>query len=269
MKTVAGVFRCHQAALDAAGGLTRAGFSQNQINLLCPASPKEEIHNVLTSQAEQPGVGGAIGGVLGGALGIAGGFELGVGATALIPGVGPVVGFGVAGAVLLGVGGTIGGAVLGNAADEKITAGVPVDEIFFYEDALRQGRSVVLVFADHHWEERRARKLLADAGAESIDAARRDWWLGLRDAEEEHYRALGHNFELDQDRYRVGFESALRRECRGKSIDEEADCMKWWYPEFWDSEPFRRGYERGRKYREQLAAGEARSKQSPLGPTKV
>jgi hypothetical protein len=269
MKTVAGVFRHHQAALDAAGGLARAGFSKNQINLLCLASPKEEIHNVPMSEAEQPGVGGAIGGVLGGALGIAGGFELGVGATALIPGVGPVVAFGVAGAVLLGVGGTIGGTVLGNAADDKVTEGVPVDEIFFYEDALRQGRSVILVFAEHHWEERRAHKLLADAGAESIDAARRDWWLGLRDAEEEHYRALGHNFELDQDRYRVGFEFALRRECRGKSIDEEADCLKWWYPEFWDSDPFRRGYERGQKYREQQEASEVLSKQSPLGPTKV
>jgi len=30
---------------------------------------------------------------------------------------------------------------------------------------------------------------------------------------EEHYRALGHNFELDEDVNRAGFESALRREC--------------------------------------------------------
>ncbi len=177
-----------------------------------------------------------------------GGFELGVGATALIPGVGPVVAFGVAGAALLGIGGAVGGAVLGKAADDKVTDGVPSDEIFFYEDALRKGRSVVLVFAEDHGEEQRARKLLGDAGAESLDAARRDWWLGLRDVEKEHYLASGHNFELDQDLYRAGFESALRRECRGKSIDEEADCLKWWYPEFWDSDPFQRGYERGRSY---------------------
>ena len=68
-----------------------------------------------------------------------------------------------------------------------------------------------------------------------------------RDAESEHYVALGYNFEQDEDVYRAGFESALRRECRGRSVDEEADCLKWWYPDFWDSEPFRRGFERGRK----------------------
>jgi hypothetical protein len=121
---------------------------------------------------------------------------------------------------------------------------------------LRQGRSVVLVLAADHSEEQRAHTVLAEAGAESLDAARKDWWLGQRDAEQEHYRALGHNFELDEDVYRAAFTSALRRECRGKSIDEVTDCLKWWYPDVWDSEPFQRGYERGRKYWQQQATGE-------------
>ena len=256
MRTVAGVFRLYQTARDAAVALRRAGFSENQVNLLSPGSSEEEIHTVPTSDTEQPGVGGAIGGMLGGALGVAGGLELGTAATVLIPGVGPILAFGLAGAALLGAFGAVGGAALGNAADDKNNAGVPPDEVFFYEDALRQGRSVVLVLTGDRSEEQRAHKLLADAGAESLDAARKDWWLGLRDAEKEHYRALGHNFELDEDAYRIGFESALRRECRGRSIDEEADCLKWWYPEVWDSEPFRRGYERGRNYWEQRATGE-------------
>jgi hypothetical protein len=259
MKTVAGVFRFYQTARDAAGALRRAGFSENQVNLLSPGSPKEEIHAVPTSDTEQPGVGGAIGGVLGGALGLAGGFELGVAATALIPGIGPILAVGLAGAALLGAGGVVGGAALGKAADDKNNEGVPSDEIFFYEDALRQGRSIVLLLAGNQSEEQRARQLLADAGAESIDAARKDWWLGVRDAEKEHYRALGHNFELDQDGYRAGFESALCRECRGRSIDEQTDCLKRWYPDVWDSEPFRRGYERGWKYWEQQTTGEALS----------
>jgi len=154
-------------------------------------------------------------------------------------------------------GGVLGGAALGDAAEDKNNGGIPSDEVFFYEDALRQGRSIVLVLAGDHAEELRAHKVLADAGAESIDAARKDWWLGLRDAEAEHYRALGRNFELDEDVYRAGFDSALRRECRGKSIDEENECLKWWYPDVWDSEPFQRGYERGRQYREQQATGAA------------
>jgi hypothetical protein len=257
MKTVAGVFRFYQGAQDASAALWRAGFSQDQINLFAPGSPKQAIHSVSTSDTEEPGMGGALGGVLGGALGLAGGFELGVGLTALIPGVGPILAFGIAGAALLGAGGAVGGRALGNAADDKSTEGVPSDEIFFYEDALRLGRSVVLVLAGNEPEEQRALKVLADGGAESLDAARKDWWLGLRGAEEEQYRALGHNFELDEEVYRAGFESALRRECRGKSFDEQADCLKWWYPDVWDTEAFRRGQERGRQYMERHTSGVA------------
>jgi hypothetical protein len=257
MKTVTGVFRYYQTARDAAVALRLAGFSESQVNLLSPASSEEEIHAIPTSDTEQPGVGGAIGGMLGGAVGVAGGLELGMAAAVLIPGVGPILAFGLAGAALLGVGGAVGGAALGNAADDKNNEGVPSDEVFFYEDALRQGRSVVLVLAGDHTEEQRAHELLAGAGAESLDAARNDWWLGLRDAEQEHYRALGHNFELDEDVYRSGFNAALRRECRGRSVDEEADCLKWWYPDVWDSEPFKQGFERGRKYLERQATVQA------------
>jgi hypothetical protein len=254
MKNVAGVFRSYETARGATDELRREGFSREQLSLLWPGSSEEEIHNIPTAASEQPGVGGAIGGMLGGALGVAGGLELGMAATALIPGVGPVFALGLAGAALLGAGGAVGGAALGNAADDKATDGIPSDEVFFYEDALRQGRSVILVRAADNSEEERAHKVLGDAGAESLDAARKDWWLGQRDAEQEHYRALGHNFELDEEVYRAGFESALRRECRGKSLDEEADCLKWWYPHVWDTEAFQKGYERGRMHWEQKRA---------------
>jgi hypothetical protein len=257
MKTVAGVFRHYQTAREAVSALRRAGFSEDRVNLLCPASPEAKIHLVPTSDTEQPGVGGAIGGVVGGALGLAGGFEIGMGVSLLIPGVGPLLAFGLAGAALLGAGGALGGAALGKAADDKSTEGVPADEVFFYEDALRQGRSIILLLAADDSEEKRAHKVLAESQAESLDAARKDWWLGLRDSEEEHYRALGHNFELDNDVYRAGFESALRPECRGRTIDEVIDSIKWLYPDVWDSEPFRRGFDRGRAYWERQVAGEA------------
>jgi hypothetical protein len=255
MNTVAGVFRHAGSARDAAIALRRAGFAQDQVNLLFPDSPEEAIHSIATSQTEESGMGGAIGGVLGAALGLSAGFELGVAATALIPGVGPILAVGVVAAALLGVGGGVGGALLGEKADEKTTEGVPADEIFFYEDALRQKKSLVLVLAKDHDEAERAQKLLEEAGAQSIDAARKDWWLGLRDAQAEHYRSLGRNFEPDQDAYRAGFESALRRDCRGKSIEELSDCLKWWYPDVWDTEAFRHGFERGHASWEEEIAG--------------
>jgi hypothetical protein len=255
MITVAGVFRYSGSARDAAITLKRAGFAQDQVNLFFPDSPEGAIHSLATSQTEEPGVGGAMGGVLGAALGMSAGFELGVAVTALIPGVGPIFLVGVAAAALFGVGGGVGGAMLGEAADEKTTAGVPADEIFFYEDALRQRKSLVLVLAKDQSEEERAHKLLEEAGAQSIDAARKDWWLGLRDAQAEHYRSLGRNFEADQDAYRAGFESALRRDWRGKSIEQLSDRLKWWYPEIWDSEAFQHGFERGQAYWEEEIAG--------------
>lgn len=251
MKSVAGVFRRARAARDAAIRLRQEGFSPDQVNLLYPDSPAESIQNIPQSQTEEPGVGGAIGGVLGAALGLSTGFELGVAVTALIPGVGPVFLVGVAAAALFGAGGAVGGVLLGETADERVTEGVPSDEIFFYEDALRQGKSVVLVLAKDHSEEQRADTVLADAGAQSLDAARHDWWLGLRDVQADHYRSLGKSFEGDQDVYRAGFESALRRECRGESYEQRADCLKWWYPKVWDTEPFRLGFERGREYWQQ------------------
>lgn len=56
--------------------------------------------------------------------------ESGIAATALIPGVGPVLAAGIAGAAILGTGGLIVGAEWGGAAEEKSTAGLPSDEIF-------------------------------------------------------------------------------------------------------------------------------------------
>ena len=250
MRAVAGVFKSRETARKAAGDLFGTGFTRYQVSVLFPGAGEEQIRSLPSSEAEQPGMGAAIGGVLGAAMGAAGGFELGVGATALIPGVGPVLAAGIAGAAILGTGGLIAGAEWGGAAEEKSTPGLPSDEIFFYEDALRQGRSVVVLLAHDEREAHRAREILAHLGAESIDAAREAWWIGLRDAEAEHYRALGHDFQQDQDVYRAGFEAALRRECQGKTVEEAADCLKWWHPDIWDTDAFRRGFQRGRLYRE-------------------
>jgi hypothetical protein len=110
MQTAAGVFRSSEAARDAAKQLLRAGFSSDQVTLLSPGEATRRVHPVPESDMEQPGVGSAIGGVVGAAVGIAGGLELGLGVTALIPGVGPVFAAGVLGAAILGAGGFFAGA---------------------------------------------------------------------------------------------------------------------------------------------------------------
>jgi hypothetical protein len=251
MEPVAGVFRSSERARHGAQELKHAGFSSDELTLLFPGSSEDEIHSVAVSDTEQPGMGKTIGGVVGAALGMAGGFELGSAVSMLVPGVGPVLAVGIAGAALFGVGGAAGGAALGAAAESRSTAGLPADEIFFYEDALRQGRSVVVVMANGAGEAARASELLAESGAESLDAAREAWWIGLRDAEREHYHAFGHNWEQDAVQYREGFEAALRRPARGKSFDEAAGYLRSEYPGIWQHPAFRTGFDRGHAY-EQL-----------------
>jgi hypothetical protein len=250
MRAVAGVFDSREAACRAFTGLRGSGFSPDALSLLSPHSSEAEIHAVPVSETEQPGVGKAIGGVVGASLGMAGGFELAAGISALIPGVGHVLAAGLAGLAVAGAGGAALGAAAGGAADQDSTEGLPADEIFFYEDALRHGKSVILVMARGASEARRARELMASTGAESIDAARRAWWIGLENVEAEHYRALGYNFEHDREIYREGFEAALRRPLRGKSYEEAGPYLRAEYPSDWESDPFRAGFGRGRQYHE-------------------
>ncbi|MFN7996273.1 MAG: hypothetical protein U0Q18_21860 [Bryobacteraceae bacterium] len=248
MRPVAGVFRSGNAARNAAAALRDAGFAKDQINVLYPGASEQQVHSVPTTDTEQPGVGAAIGGVVGAAAGMAGGFELGTAAaTALLPGIGPVIAVGIAGAALLGAGGLVGGAKLGGKADQDTAEGLPADEVYFYEDALRQGRSVVIVLAPDEAGRDMARTALARSGAESLDGARDDWWVGIRDVEAEHYRSLGHNFETDQKDYRAGFEAALRKDCRDCTTEDE---LRQLFPDMWGSAAFREGFARGRAYLE-------------------
>jgi len=190
-------------------------------------------------------------------VGAAGGLELGMLLSAAIPGVGPVVVGGVLGAALLGLTGAEIGATAGEKFDSSLSEGLPEDEIFVYEDALRQGRSVVVALADNERSAGPVRDLMRKQGAESVDAAREKWWIGLRDAEKEHYTHAGGDFHQDEVFYRLGFQAALHARTRGKEYDQvmnemaaDLEELKQQYPGSNVEEPFRRGYERGEAYDE-------------------
>jgi len=198
-------------------------------------------------------MGKAVGSVVGGAVGVASGLTLGtaVAATALVPGVGPVLAAGALGAALLGMAGAVGGGAAGERADQALMDGVPKDEVFVYEDALRQGRSVVIAMGRDETERDEARRILESAGAESIDAARHRWWTGLRPAEREHYEGDGTDFETNEDIYRRGFETALHPEFRGRSWDQALYVVTE-RDKDWSTKCFRQGYERGQRYYQEL-----------------
>jgi hypothetical protein len=202
---------------------------------------------VPTSDTEQPGMGKAMGGTVGGAMGVAGGASLGAAAASLlVPGVGPVLAGGILGAAILGAGGAATGMAAGEALEEELATGIPHDELYLYEDALRKGRSVVIAFVETDELAEGARATLASAGAESIDAARENWWLELRDAEAAHYQATGKSFQTDEASYRRGFEDALKT--RGKSARASTEQT---------NEAYRRGHLRGQNYLNSLQRKQA------------
>ena len=69
-------------------------------------------------------------------------------ASLLVPGVGPVIAAGLIGAALLGLGGAATGALAGDKIEDAMDEGLPHDELYVYEDALRRGHTVVIAFAE-------------------------------------------------------------------------------------------------------------------------
>ncbi|HEV2468141.1 MAG TPA: hypothetical protein VGS78_03025 [Candidatus Sulfotelmatobacter sp.] len=258
MQAITGVFTTRSAAEHAVTEIQKAGIASDHVTLLTPGSVDhvdKEIQSVATDTTEQPGMGGAMGGLLGAGIGVTGGSLL----MALVPGVGPVTALGLLGTAILGAAGAAVGATAGNKAERRTYEGLPEDEIFVYEDAIRKGRSVVVALTDNDGLASFVHDLLKREGAESVDAAREQWWIGLRSAEESRYPASGGSFSDDEQFFRLGFQSAMHARTRCKEFDQvsaEMDAavedVKRQYPGKNVEEPFLRGYRRGREHYQQL-----------------
>jgi hypothetical protein len=245
MHTVAGVFARRGDAERAAAGLVEIGIPRERITLLAPGT---EARRVPTDEGETPGIGATLGAVIGGASGAAVGLPLGAVVTLLVPGVGAVIVAGVVGAALLGV----GGAAVGAALEASLVTGLPRDELFVYEDTLRRGHTVVVALVDAGDLAARARQTLATSGAETIDAARERWWLGLRTAEREGYAGGAPAFERGEALYRRGFEAALGADARGRAWSEALSGLRARHGADVDAPAFRHGWDRGQAYRREL-----------------
>jgi hypothetical protein len=258
MEAITGVFQKRSEAEDALHHVQEAGIPPDRATLLTPGSADEiarELRSVPTDTTEQPGMGKAIGALAGGGVGIAGGSLL----ITLVPGIGPISAVGLLGTAILGAAGATAGANVGGKVEDSVSQGLPEDEIFVYEDALRKGLSVVIALAENEHEASRLRELFRNLGAESVDAAREQWWIGLRSAEESRYAQTGRSFSADERFYRMGFEAALHSRMRCREFDQvsaEMDAaledVKRQHPQADVEEPFTRGYRRGREYYQEL-----------------
>ena len=250
MEIVTGIYRSRRDAEEAVRQLQGVGIAKNRLSLLTPNERGQRVEGVVpTTDSEEPGMGRAMGAAVGGAMGAAGGATLGLAAASLaVPGVGPVLAFGLLGAALLGAGGAVAGAAVGDSIEEGLGEGVPHEDVYLYEDALRHGHSVVIAYAADDDQADRARDVIAQTGSEDIEELREDWWRELRGEEQAHYIRKGGDFERDELSYRRGFEAALHPKRRGKPYAHAEHDLRTTYNDSDLDTAFRQGYERGLSY---------------------
>jgi len=118
---------------------------------------------------------------------------------------------------------------------------------------------VVIPLVDDEESASRFREVLKAERAEAVNAAREQWWIGLRDAERERYSTLGKNFTEDEQFFRLGFQAALHARSRCKEYDQvlaemsvQIEELEHQYPGSEVAEVYTRGYQRGREHYEQL-----------------
>lgn len=250
MEVVTGVFKSRNEAENAANQLRSLGIAEKNIGILSPGTNADQVEaGVPVTDTEEPGMGKAMGAAVGGAMGAAGGATLGLAvATLAIPGIGPVIAFGMVGAALLGVVGAAAGSAIGDNVEEELGEGIPHEDVFLFEDSLRHGKSLLVAYVDEDHEDK-AREVLNNAGAEDIDTLREHWWQELREDERTYYQGEGRDFDRDEENYRRGYQAALHPRRIGKAYSDVEDELRTSYANTVLDRPFQSGYERGMTYR--------------------
>jgi hypothetical protein len=236
---MSGVFSSRDEAQRALTALGSIGVPDTKTSLLTPGDMSQQVEWVRFDAAESAGAGRGQPGLT----------------SAFLPGVGRVTGAGALAIAILRAAGARIDAAAGESPKDALVEALPEDEIFLYEDALRDGRSVVIALAEDSIAAEPIRESLVKQGGEASDARRQQWWMGLRDNEREHYSASGRNFTQDEKFYRLGFEAALHARTRcmefdqvSAEMDSRLEDLERQYPEADIEEPFTRGYRRGREY---------------------
>lgn len=254
MQVVTGVFRSQDNAEIAVNQLRNLGIPEKRIGIVRPGGRPERLEaGVPVTDTEDPGMGRAMGAAVGGAMGAAGGATAGLAVASLVvPGIGPVIAFGMVGAALLGIVGAAAGSAVGDTLEEELGEGIPHEDVYLYEDALRHGHSVVIAYADEGDQADSAVAAINDAGAEDLDTLRENWWQELREGERAHYQNAGRDFDQDELSYRRGYEAALHPKRRGRVYSDVEDELRTAYANTVLDRPFQDGYERGSTHRSRV-----------------
>ena len=170
MANIIGLFDDRREAESAVQQLVNSGVGRDYISIVS----RDDNEDTRDLKSDDDTSGAAKGAGIGAALGGVGGLLAGLAGLA-IPGIGPIL---AAGPIAAALGGALGGAGLGAAAGGLIGAltdmGVPEHEARHYEEAVRQGSTLLTVRADDDADAERVATILENCGAISIegDAAR-------------------------------------------------------------------------------------------------
>jgi hypothetical protein len=248
MQAVTGLFKSHDQADNAIEQLRSLGIPDKRIGIVRPGTSPERLESgVPITDTEEPGMGRAMGAAVGGAMGAAGGATAGLAVASLIvPGIGPLLAFGMVGAALLGTVGAAAGSAVGDQVEEELGEGIPHEDVYLYEDALRHGHTVLIAYADDGDQADNAAEVMRDAGAEDLDVLRENWWEELREGERAHDTG---NFNEEEESYRRGYTAALHPQRRGRAYSDVEDELRTQYANTVLDRPFQSGYERGLNHR--------------------
>lgn len=145
--------------------LRNSGFTNDDISVLLPdkRGTKDFAHQQGTKAPEGATTGAGAGGVLGGVVG----WLVGIGSLA-IPGLGPFI---AAGPILAALSGAAVGATVGGVTGALIGMGIPEYEAKRYEGKLKSGNVLISVHIENNDEQKRAKDILTQAGAEDISVS--------------------------------------------------------------------------------------------------
>jgi hypothetical protein len=146
---VLGLFATHDDAERAVNVLVDRGFPADQLGFLGPGEIRER--NQARAQVVAAGAGTAVGGFAGGVLGAL--------AASVVPGIGPVI---TAGALLPIMVGVLTGAATGGTVGSLLSAAGSNDQIAYFVQEVRSGRSLVALHTDRVED---AQAALLEAGA--------------------------------------------------------------------------------------------------------
>jgi hypothetical protein len=187
MERVVGIFQSVDSAERAVEDLLGAGMSAQSIILLSNQKPRTEgvrtaspgnLDNLPTAkrdESQEHEAGKSMGTAVGAATGATVGATVASTVAALlVPGVGTVWAIGMGAAALLGLGGAAAGSKLADVGADSMNVGVPKEDVQFYQELLRRGRSIVVANADSEDRANKARQIFQQRGSEDVTKARQE-----------------------------------------------------------------------------------------------